>query len=395
MPDEPSSGVSTQGIAFLTALLAACSGGATPSSAPQPALPLSELVAPTCAAEAIDPRAVAEAINAWPLLVSMSPARPDFKCGEVELAALDPAACRGCAAGKAGEVSMLFDRQPAGRNGDEGRAHFTFKVPDPDEAMPGPRGICVANRAANWPAQPWMSWMEDVDGDGRHEVILWDQLELHGAGSSCRAVLPVVYRVGGDRLVRSARSGAALYQRLSQTYRALGSEEPRFRQLSAALAAYAATHLAPAIALPAVSADGSEVAYLDGVDEAISMASWVSILRIDASGAIERETSAFSMGGTEDPHVETDKLQEYLTQGGFTTISLVPVPEGKARIDVDGIAVAIRGGRRVRVTASRAGRPIGSLTDAEARPAAIGLVQGPRPFLLLLDGPSTTLLALD
>jgi hypothetical protein len=355
-----------------------------PDSALNPSV--DDLIQGSCPA-GIDRQTLAAALHSWPKAVSIGSGHPAWQCGEVELAPLNPSTCATCVSGRAGPVSVVLERRLADSPGGPGRTHVTFHRQPADDEKPG--GVCFANRAAGT-ALDSFSWMEDLDGDGRVEMIAWDHLPLVAPGSdqqrdaaaahACRALLPVVYSVGPAYLLRSARAGAPLYERLARFYRERASINPALAGLGAALESYAAAYRAPAVALPAVSADGTlaAVAWTEG--DAMGINNVVGILALNRD-AKPRFVHSFGMGGTENPASHEDELAEYLARGGFSSIPMTRVDGG--RVALGDIEIRVRGKQRVTIDVLRDGKSIGSKTYRGEAPLEVGLVDGPSAFLLV------------
>lgn len=161
---------------------------------------------------------------------------------------------------------------------------------------------------------------------------------------------------GEAHLASIEQDGGRALSAAGVSHGASGQDDPRLLALSAALADYAAIHRASRIALPAVSASGFELAIDDWIGE--TQAVVIHKVNIyypvkDAGGIIEKYSSSFMLGATEAVESAEDRLQEYLVNGAFSAISLVPVDAGQSRITVDGIDVALRGQGQVTVVARR------------------------------------------
>lgn len=349
-----------------------------------------DLVLGSCPAT-IDLQTLAAALHRGPKAGRTLSGPTHWQCGEIKVAPLNASTCPTCVSGRAGPTSVVLERRLADSPGAPGRAHFTFHREPPYEPEGG--SVCFANRAAGAAALEAFSWMEDLDGDGQVEVIVWDHLPLVAPGSvaqgsapgaqACRALLPVVYTVGPAHLWRSPRVGAPLYERLARLYRARASDGPAMAPLGAALEGYAAVFRKPALTLPAVSADGmlAAVEWDEGDSMGFHHAAGILALNREAK---PRFVLSFGMGGTEDPKTHEDELAVYLARGGFSSIPVTWVEEGRASLgDVE---VRVRGKGRVTIDVSRAGTVIGSKTYRGEAPLEVALVRGPSAFLLVSPG---------
>lgn len=72
----------------------------------------------------------------------------------------------------------------------------------------------VADRLAPLP------WFDDVDGDGAAELVAWQRLPW-GSAEVSNGLVPIVYALDGDALVRRDDRARALAHRVADAYRAL------------------------------------------------------------------------------------------------------------------------------------------------------------------------------
>jgi hypothetical protein len=63
-----------------------------------------------------------------------------------------------------------------------------------------------------------LPWLSDVDGDGSAELVVWDRLAW-GDSMIESALLPIVYVLDGDVLVRRDDRAKKLFARVAATYR--------------------------------------------------------------------------------------------------------------------------------------------------------------------------------
>jgi hypothetical protein len=68
-----------------------------------------------------------------------------------------------------------------------------------------------------------LPWLADVDGDREAELVMWTRLPW-GDAEVTNALMPVVYVLDGDRLVRRDDRSHALRTRVSSAYRALAAK---------------------------------------------------------------------------------------------------------------------------------------------------------------------------
>lgn len=131
----------------------------------------------------------------------------------------------------------LWHQRPAGTtglfvaaDGPQGSARtwtITVGVGDPKQRKPQ-RGLCLLASTAGWRTlrdfRP-LSWIDDLDGDGRAEVIVWDSFSVAaGAGPDDVATTGLVawaYRLAApDRLAIDWPLSRRLARELSVAYRA-------------------------------------------------------------------------------------------------------------------------------------------------------------------------------
>lgn len=84
--------------------------------------------------------------------------------------------------------------------------HITIGLADTGAARPA-RGVCIMTWTVGWRTlRQWdrapLSWLEDRDGDGKPEVIIWDSFPLHEEATMAEYGLTAwVYRVSADGLL--------------------------------------------------------------------------------------------------------------------------------------------------------------------------------------------------
>ena len=69
-----------------------------------------------------------------------------------------------------------------------------------------------------------LHWLDDVDGDGAQEVVLWERLPWGGAEAD-NGLIPIVYVLDGDALVRRDDLAMPLRHRVATAYDALFARE--------------------------------------------------------------------------------------------------------------------------------------------------------------------------
>ncbi|MBA3547807.1 MAG: hypothetical protein H0T76_15095 [Nannocystis sp.] len=74
-----------------------------------------------------------------------------------------------------------------------------------------------------------LQWLADLDGDGAAEVIIWQRLPW-GYSEASNALVPIIYVLDGERLVRSDRSGVAVAATMAAAYRSLAVMTPNDRE---------------------------------------------------------------------------------------------------------------------------------------------------------------------
>ncbi|MCA9676024.1 MAG: hypothetical protein KC464_13380, partial [Myxococcales bacterium] len=90
-----------------------------------------------------------------------------------------------------------------------------------------PRFVCTTGSTVGWrhlasvatQLAP-LSWLDDLDGDGAAEVIVWDRLPW-GSSEADNGLVPTAYALDGDRLVRRNDRAASAAARVAAAYRAL------------------------------------------------------------------------------------------------------------------------------------------------------------------------------
>lgn len=114
------------------------------------------------------------------------------------------------------------------------------------------RGACLVTNTPGWPALGVfrggaLRWLEDLDGDGRVELILWESFPLEADAAPPRqGLVGRVYRVAaGGRLRYAPRLSRALARELAQAYRAPAADADALvldarARAAAALEAFAA-----------------------------------------------------------------------------------------------------------------------------------------------------------
>jgi hypothetical protein len=101
-----------------------------------------------------------------------------------------------------------------------------------------PRGSCALASTVAWrhlhrvaDLLAPLPWLADVDGDGAAELIVWQRLPW-GDSEMENGLVPVVYALEGDRLLRRDRRGAALAARVAAAYRKLAAVADRREPLA-------------------------------------------------------------------------------------------------------------------------------------------------------------------
>lgn len=95
------------------------------------------------------------------------------------------------------------------------------------EGEGAPRFACMTGSTVGWRHLHAVAdelgplpWLEDLDDDGAAEVIIWHRLPW-GDSESSQALIPAVYQLEGERLVRRDEKGRALAARIAGAYRKL------------------------------------------------------------------------------------------------------------------------------------------------------------------------------
>jgi hypothetical protein len=106
--------------------------------------------------------------------------------------------------------------------------HWEVAVSWPSQE--GTRGFCFLTSSSGWrqigadkrlaeSIRPLIEWLQDVDGDGRQELVVRSTLELSGAASLDEvAITLAAYDRAGDRFELDAGSTRTLREKLAQAY---------------------------------------------------------------------------------------------------------------------------------------------------------------------------------
>jgi hypothetical protein len=107
-----------------------------------------------------------------------------------------------------------------------------------------PRFACITSSTVGWRHLAAVAnqlaplpWFDDVNGDGRPELVAWQRLPW-GSSESENGMVPIVYALEGDALVRHDELGIALAKKVAAAYRTLASRpdaSPCFAVLASAL----------------------------------------------------------------------------------------------------------------------------------------------------------------
>jgi hypothetical protein len=92
-----------------------------------------------------------------------------------------------------------------------------------------PRFACISASTVGWrhlvevadQLAP-LPWFDDVDGDGRTELVAWQRLPW-GNSEYDNGMVPIVYALEGDALVRRDELGIALHEKVAAAYRTLAA----------------------------------------------------------------------------------------------------------------------------------------------------------------------------
>ena len=125
--------------------------------------------------------------------------------------------------------------------GPEGSGHFeTLGL-----SIDGQRGLCLTASTVGWrylsavghKLAP-LPWLTDADGDGDAELVVWSRLPW-GDSEVTNALVPVVYALDGDRLVRRDDKARALRVKVADAYHELANlnESPEARACFVAVTA--------------------------------------------------------------------------------------------------------------------------------------------------------------
>ena len=112
-------------------------------------------------------------------------------------------------------------------------------------SIDGKRGLCLTASTVGWrylfPVGHKLAplpWLTDVDGDGDAELVVWSRLPW-GDSEVTNALVPVVYALDGDRLVRRDDKAKALRVKVADAYHELANlnENPEARACFVAVTA--------------------------------------------------------------------------------------------------------------------------------------------------------------
>jgi hypothetical protein len=91
------------------------------------------------------------------------------------------------------------------------------------------RFVCVTASTVGWrhlhevaSALAPLPWLADLDGDGSAEMVVWGRLPF-GHSEVENGLVPAVYSLERDRLIRRDRAGASVARRVADAYRVLQS----------------------------------------------------------------------------------------------------------------------------------------------------------------------------
>ena len=131
-------------------------------------------------------------------------------------------ACTDCqrATVASGQRAVFQSTEPGG----SGRfSQFTLAVDGPPRVACGDMstvGWRHLDRVSDWLAP--LPWFADIDGDGTHEVIAWQRLPW-GDAESTNGMIPIVYAVEADALVRRDDIAVPIARKVAAAYRALAT----------------------------------------------------------------------------------------------------------------------------------------------------------------------------
>jgi hypothetical protein len=205
-------------------LLAAC-GGAAPTPVPRVDAPAVVEGAPprpeACplAWSDFDDAAPRElALVAWPPTEI-----PDDCPADFDAAAVLAGGCADCMSAELapGVRATLQIDGPAG----SGRFAWLGLAVDGEQ----PRFACIGASTVAWrhlhrvaERLAPLPWLEDLDGDGAAELIVWQRVPW-GSSESENGLAPAAYTLDGGRLVRADDHARALSAKVAAAYRALGT----------------------------------------------------------------------------------------------------------------------------------------------------------------------------
>jgi hypothetical protein len=87
------------------------------------------------------------------------------------------------------------------------------------------RGVCLTTSTVGWRTLQRfgdgpLPWLDDVDGDGRQEFILWSSFALHDAASLAEfGLMAWVYKLAGDSLAIDMALSRTMAKRIAAAYK--------------------------------------------------------------------------------------------------------------------------------------------------------------------------------